>query len=125
MAIRRLLHRSGLRFRLQVRPDPLMRQRIDIAFMTEKVAVDIRGCFWHRCATHGTKPKANADRWADKLDRNVARDQHTVQRLTELGWDVIVVWEHEDPKEASERIRNAILARRAGLKATTTERAVP
>lgn len=113
-ALRRLLHRRGLRYRLQVRPSGLLRKRVDIAFMTEKVAVDVRGCFWHRCVLHGTAPMANAERWADKLDRNVARDAHTIKVLTELGWHVEVVWEHEDPEKAAERVTAAVLARRYG-----------
>lgn len=122
LTIRRLLHRRGLRFRLQVRPSAAMRQRIDIAFMTEKVAVDVRGCFWHRCPEHGTAPTANAERWADKLARNVERDAHTVTTLTDLGWQVVVVWEHEDPETATDRIHAAVLARRYRDRRNTTDR---
>jgi DNA (cytosine-5)-methyltransferase 1 len=120
LAIRRLLHKRGRRFRLQVRPSPKMRQRIDIAFLSEKVAVDVRGCFWHRCPDHGTAPTANAERWAEKLARNVARDVETEQTLTALGWLVIVVWEHEDPETAAARIDAAVLARRYAAQHQTT-----
>lgn len=122
-ALRRSLHRRGFRYRLQVRPSEALRSRVDIAFMTEKVAVDVRGCFWHRCALHGTAPMANAERWADKLDRNVARDAHTVKVLTELGWHVEVVWEHEDPEKAAERVATAVLLRRYGADEPPSDRA--
>lgn len=122
VAIRRLLHRKGLRFRLQVRPSTAMRQRIDIGFMTEKVGVDVRGCFWHRCPEHGTSPSANAERWAEKLARNVERDAHTVQTLTGLGWQVVVVWEHEDPQAAADRVEAAVRARRYRARRHTADR---
>lgn len=122
VTIRRLLHGRGLRYRLQVRPSPRMRQRIDVAFMSEKVAVDIRGCFWHRCPLHGTAPSANAQRWADKLAGNVARDADTVQTLSDLGWEVVVVWEHEDPTEAADRIESVVMARRYCAKSRTSDR---
>lgn len=121
LALRRILHRRGLRYRLQVRPDDRLRRRVDIAIMAEKVAVDVRGCFWHRCPQHATSPSANAERWADKLDRNVARDEHTVQTLTQLGWHVEIVWEHENPEHAADRVQAAVLARRYGAKEPTAD----
>ncbi|MET4079530.1 DNA mismatch endonuclease Vsr [Janibacter sp. UYMM211] len=119
LALRSLLHRDGLRYRLQVRPSPELRQRVDIAFMKEKVAVDVRGCFWHACPEHGTAPKANAQRWAEKLQRNVDRDERTRLTLTELGWEVMVVWEHEDPAVAATRIAEAVRSRRGAQEVAT------
>lgn len=99
-----------------------MRQRVDLAFMTEKVAVDVRGCFWHRCPAHGSEPTANAQRWADKLARNVERDAQTVEALTDMGWQVVVVWEHEDPVEAANRVETAVRGRRSRLTDRSTRR---
>src|SRR3954465_846748 len=96
-ALRSELHRRGLRFRLQRRVDFDRRRRIDIAFPRERVAVFVDGCFWHRCPEHATFPRANGSFWSDKLDRNVARDRDTDERLRAAGWTVIRVWEHEDP----------------------------
>ena len=121
LALRRALHGRGLRYRLQIRPTTSLRRRVGIAFMTEKVAVDVRGCFWHRCPQHATSPSANAERWSDKLDRNVGRDIHTVQTLADLGWEVVVVWEHEDPAVAADRVEAAVLARRYAAKQPTTD----
>lgn len=120
LTLRRLLHRRGLRYRLQVRPDRQLRSRIDIAFMAEKVAVDVRGCFWHGCPSHGTAPSANAERWANKLAENADRDAKTVRALTDLGWHVEVVWEHEDPWAAAERIGTTVMTRRYGGDARPT-----
>lgn len=33
--------------------------------------------------------------WDQKLERNMQRDQETLCRLVEAGWDSLVVWECE------------------------------
>ena len=112
LAIRKLLHRRGLRFRLHRATDFDRRRKIDIAFSRERVAVFIDGCFWHRCPDHATAPVSNADFWAQKLARNVERDRDTDTRLTVSGWTVVRVWEHEDPTAATDRIEQVVRARR-------------
>jgi DNA mismatch endonuclease Vsr len=111
MALRRELTRLGMRYRLQRRPEADLRARMDLVFIGPRVAVDVRGCFWHACPVHGTRPKANASRWQEKLERNVARDQATVEALTLRGWLVVVVWEHEDMRAAADRIKSAVQQR--------------
>jgi DNA mismatch endonuclease (patch repair protein) len=101
LAIRRELHRRGLRFRVNHAPLP---GRPDIVFTRARVAVFVDGCFWHRCAQHGTLPRNNAQWWLAKLDRNVARDRSKDAALAQLGWAVIHVWEHESPAAAADRI---------------------
>jgi DNA mismatch endonuclease (patch repair protein) len=78
-------------------------------FTRTKVAVFVDGCFWHGCPEHGTLPKSNADWWATKLARNVERDADTDRLLADAGWTVIRVWEHEDPQDAGNRVRRAVL----------------
>ena len=78
-----------------------------------RVAVFVDGCFWHRCPEHGTHPKANSDYWTPKLDRNVARDRETDERLRREGWLVIRAWEHEDPRAVAARVVRAVRLRRA------------
>lgn len=112
MEIRRHLHRKGLRFRLHCRPEAGVRRAADVVFRPSKVAVFVDGCFWHCCPVHGTMPRANGEWWAAKLAANQARDAGTTAKLTELGWEVIRVWEHEAPAEAAERIAEVVRARR-------------
>lgn len=64
----------------------------------------VDGCFWHACPDHGTVPKANADWWAAKLARNIQRDRDTSEQLAAAGWQVVRIWEHEDPTAAADRI---------------------
>lgn len=108
LAIRRLLHARGLRYRVDVRPEKSLRRKADIVFGPARVAVFVDGCFWHDCPLHGSAPKANAAWWREKLRTNVERDRATSFRLTALGWTVIRVWEHEPPAEATERIARAV-----------------
>ncbi len=109
MAIRRILHARGLRYRVDM-PIPVEPKcsRADIVFTRARLAVYVDGCFWHRCPEHGTSPKANAEWWQAKLDRNVRRDRQTDRTLTDADWRVIRIWEHEDPSEAAERIIAAL-----------------
>lgn len=110
LALRHLLHRRGLRYRLDDVPEPTVRCRADIVFRRARVAVFVDGCFWHRCPIHATAPKANAEYWAAKFDRNVARDRRNDAALAAAGWTVVRVWEHEDPRQAADRVAS-ILAR--------------
>jgi DNA mismatch endonuclease (patch repair protein) len=111
LALRRELHRLGVRFRIN---HPDLPGRPDIAMTRAKVAVFVDGCFWHRCAEHGTLPKNNSQWWADKLERNVQRDREKDGDLERLGWLTVHVWEHEDPVTAALTLRDLWLRRRAG-----------
>ncbi len=74
VAVRRLLHAAGLRYRLNVPVPGMPRRTIDITFGKDRIAVFMDGCFWHGCPQHATSPKSNAEWWRTKLDKNMARD---------------------------------------------------
>ncbi|MFD4237082.1 very short patch repair endonuclease [Streptomyces sp. NPDC058542] len=108
VAVRKLLHAAGYRFRVNARVPDMTRRTIDIAFTRAKVAVMIDGCFWHGCPVHATQPKSNAQWWREKLDRNMARDRETTEHLTSAGWTVLRFWEHEAPEGAAELVAAAV-----------------
>ncbi|MFE5495615.1 very short patch repair endonuclease [Streptomyces virginiae] len=113
VAVRRLLHAAGLRYRVNL-PVPGMRRRtIDIAFTRARIAVFLDGCFWHGCPEHATRPKANAEWWRVKLEKNVSRDLETTAHLESAGWTVLRFWEHESPDTVAHKIaasrRQAVL----------------
>ena len=110
IALRRELHRRGLRYRVDFPPPPTVRRRADIVFRGRKIAVFCDGCYWHGCPDHGTWPKANAAWWRQKIEDNKRRDRDTDARLTAAGWRVIRVWEHEDPVVAAARIAEVVRA---------------
>ena len=94
VAVRKLLHARGLRFRVDFAPLN-KRRRADIVFTRRRVAVFIDGCFWHGCPIHYVTPKSNTDYWAAKVTRNATRDLDTTEALTEANWVVLRFWEHE------------------------------
>jgi DNA mismatch endonuclease Vsr len=114
LALRKELHRRGLRYRLHCRAAPEVRNKLDIVFGPSRVCIDVRGCFWHACPRHGTWPKANSDHWREKLRQNVERDTALGGRLEAAGWTVVVVWEHDDPKIAAAFIEDIVRSRRGG-----------
>jgi DNA mismatch endonuclease (patch repair protein) len=108
LALRRELHRRGVRFRVDHRAVVGVRCRVDIAFARARVAVFVDGCFWHSCPMHGTAPKAHGDWWATKLEQNVRRDRRNDQALRDAGWTVIRVWEHESPEHAADLVVQSV-----------------
>ncbi len=111
LRVRQLLHRSGLRFRVDW-PLPIdRRRRADIAFPRVKIVVFIDGCFWHRCPEHYIAPKSNATFWDAKTLLNAERDQDTNSRLEDLGWVPLRFWEHHGPELVVETIRRSYVGR--------------
>jgi DNA mismatch endonuclease (patch repair protein) len=108
LALRRAAHALGLRYRVSARPLPAIRRTADMVFTKAKVAVFLDGCFWHGCPEHHTRSASNAEYWAEKVRRNRERDTETDRLLTEAGWIVIRIWEHEDPVNAAARIASAV-----------------
>ncbi|WP_241662319.1 MULTISPECIES: very short patch repair endonuclease [unclassified Streptomyces] len=104
LAVRKLLHAAGLRYRVNVAVPGMPRRTIDIVFTKAKIAVFMDGCFWHGCPEHATHPRANAEWWRVKLDKNMARDVETTDHLTAQGWTVLRFWEHESTEDVANRI---------------------
>src|SRR5581483_11314522 len=94
LALRRALHARGLRFRLHRQIVPGTRRTVDIVFGPARVAVDVRGCYWHGHAHEfeAYQRRRNIDYWQPKIAGNRKRDADTECRLTEAGWLVVVVW---------------------------------
>lgn len=93
LAVRRLLHRLGYRFRLHRRDLP---GTPDIVLPKHKAVILVHGCFWHG---HGCKigrpPKTRPEFWIPKLERNRERDESQQRTLQALGWRPIVIWQCE------------------------------
>jgi DNA mismatch endonuclease, patch repair protein len=111
IAVRRLLHASGLRYRVNVPVPDMTRRTIDIVFPRAKVAIFLDGCFWHGCPQHATHPKTNAEWWRRKVERNMTRDRETTEHLTAKGWTVLRFWEHTPPGEVAAAVQATVDAR--------------
>jgi DNA mismatch endonuclease (patch repair protein) len=92
IAVRRLLHALGYRYRIHERNLP---GKPDIVFTARRKVIFVHGCFWHQHldCRRASKPKSNTGYWSQKLQRNVLRDAEHLERLAELGWETFVVWE--------------------------------
>jgi DNA mismatch endonuclease, patch repair protein len=104
LALRRVLHRRGLRFRVDFAPVKEVRCRADLVFTKARLAVFVDGCFWHFCPEHGNLPKYNRTWWQEKLRLNVSRDRLNDDALVAAGWHVVRVWEHEPVEAAADRV---------------------
>ena len=89
--IRKALHASGLRYRLNVRNLP---GKPDIVLPRHRAVVFVHGCFWHRHECDLFRwPESRTEFWRDKLNANAARDMKTAEALEKAGWRQAVIWE--------------------------------
>ncbi len=112
LAVRRMLHAQGLRYRVDFRPIGNIRRKADIVFTRYRIAVFLDGCFWHGCECHFVMPKANAAYWEGKITRNQDRDAETNRLLEVAGWTVLRYWEHQSPEEIAAAITTAVTVER-------------
>lgn len=96
LIVRRLTHSMGYRYRPHRKDLP---GKPDLVFPAGRKVIFVHGCFWHQHADPACKiarrPKSNLDYWLPKLQRNVERDAEHRDRLSALGWQVLVIWECE------------------------------
>ncbi|MEA5442087.1 DNA mismatch endonuclease Vsr [Cyanobium gracile] len=92
LAVRKMLHRLGYRFRLHRRDLP---GTPDIVLPKYKTVIFVHGCFWHRHpgCRFTTNPKTNWTFWDNKFHQNIDRDKKNWIGLTTATWRVLVVWE--------------------------------
>lgn len=106
-SVRRLVHGMGFRYRLHRRDLPGCP---DMVFPSRKKVIFVHGCFWHYHADcrQYRLPRTRTEFWMGKLQANQARDARNQERLRELGWGVLVVWECElrDSEELVHAIRD-------------------
>ena len=98
LLVRERLRKAGLTgYRLQWK----VPGHPDIAWPGKRVAIEVRGCFWHRCPhCKPSAPKKNVEYWEAKFARNVERDAENVHKLEEMSWRVHVIWECQLKKNA-------------------------
>jgi DNA mismatch endonuclease (patch repair protein) len=114
LAVRRLAHGMGYRYRLHRRDLP---GAPDLVFRSRRKVVFVHGCFWHRhprCPNTRT-PKSRVAFWTTKLTGNRKRDLANLRRLASTGWRALVIWECElrHPDDVRRRLR-AFLEGRGG-----------
>ena len=94
IAVRKLLHSMGYRFRLHRKDLP---GSPDIVLPKYKTAIFVHGCFWHRHANckYASTPKTRKEFWEKKFQANVKRDLEIQEKIKNIGWKSVVIWECE------------------------------
>ena len=105
--VRKYLFAHGLRYRKNVSKLP---GKPDIVLPKYKIVVFVNGCFWHghEGCKYFVPPKTNTEFWYAKFKYNQERDERNYQKLRDLGWRILIVWEceirHGDPQIALEKL---------------------
>ena len=74
-----------------------------------KAVIFVNGCFWHG---HGCKrtriPQTNREYWRSKIERNMRRDAENIEKLNEMDWRALVIWECNlaDPVNLGEMVQS-------------------
>lgn len=130
LAVRRLLHAAGLRYRLQGRSakGETLPGRPDLVFARLSAVVFVHGCFWHmhKCRWGKPVPATNKEFWAEKRRGNAERDKRNRAALRKAGWRVFEVWECEtrDPAKLRKKIAR-LVEKLLSTSAGTSQRSAP
>ena len=94
IAVRKLLHSMGYRFRLHSKDLP---GSPDIVLPKYKTVIFVHGCFWHRHENckYASTPKTRQEFWNKKFTTNIDRDLVIQNKIKNLNWRSIVIWECE------------------------------
>ena len=111
LAVRRIAHGLGYRYRLHRRDLP---GTPDLTFSQLKKIIFVHGCFWHQHGgcRYAYKPKSNTVFWEQKFSTNRKRDTDVLRKLHGLGWKTLVVWEceTEKPKKLFSKIHRFLMS---------------
>ena len=94
IAVRKLLHSMGYRFRLHSKGLP---GSPDIVLPKYKTVIFVHGCFWHRHENckYASTPKTRKEFWNKKFKENIKRDLEIQDKIKNLDWRSVVIWECE------------------------------
>lgn len=101
MIVRRFLWSNGYRYRLN---HPRLPGKPDIVLRSYRTCIFINGCFWHGHNVDFSSspllssecckiPKSNTAFWVAKIKRNQQRDSEVLEKLSQMGWHTITIWE--------------------------------
>ena len=104
IAVRKLLHSMGYRFRLHGKDLP---GSPDIVLPKYKTVIFVHGCFWHRHENckYASTPKTRIEFWENKFKANVKRDLEIQENFKNIEWRSFVIWECETKNMENLRVK--------------------
>jgi DNA mismatch endonuclease (patch repair protein) len=90
--------------------------RPDFVFGRLRKIVLVHGDFWHGWRFPAWEDRLPKEYWRSKIERNRRNDLRNRRRLRKLGWQVLILWEHQvrkAPDIAFERLRRFLCCRRS------------
>ncbi len=104
--VRKVLHSMGYRFRLHSKDLP---GSPDIVLPKYKTVIFVHGCFWHRHENckYASNPKTRQEFWNKKFKENIKRDSEIQEKIKNLDWRSVVIWECETKN--MENLRDKII----------------
>lgn len=95
--VRAYLTSLGVHYRCNVKDLP---GRPDIAIKKYKLALEVRGCFWHghKNCRYFRLPKTKTGYWRKKINGNRDRDKRNRSLIRKQGFVLVEAWECEIKK---------------------------
>ena len=90
--VRKYLFSYGFRYR---KNDKKLPGKPDIVLKKYNAVIFINGCFWHHHENckYAYIPKTNTVFWKNKFEKNMINDKKNSEKLTNMGFQVLTVWE--------------------------------
>lgn len=97
LLVRKIVHKMGYRFRLHSNKLP---GKPDIVLPKHRKVIFVHGCFWHghEGCSRSKRPSSNIEFWENKITRTIQRDNHVIEELRKMKWEVLIIWQCEISK---------------------------
>jgi len=108
IVVRKFLFSKGFRYRIV---DNKLPGKPDIVLPKWKTVIFVNGCFWHghNGCRYARRPTTNVYFWETKISGNIERDIRVRNKLEELGWKVIVIWQCQLKHKTIESTLNRLI----------------
>jgi DNA mismatch endonuclease (patch repair protein) len=106
--VRKYLFAQGFRYRKNVKDLP---GKPDIVLPKYKTVIFVNGCFWHghKNCKRSAFPTSNTQFWEEKISKNIIRDSENIQKLLDMGYKVLTIWQCELTSKTRENSLNKLI----------------